>query len=141
MRYLIRTFMQPHIKTWIFNSWWSQWQLLCGLCSAKKMVQPLLHDDRAEVILSGTRKDWNYEFVTKIVGKLTKAKPFVGIPHMVGTNLSWKYLNICIGIWSRYRCVTQTLPPVTDLFCHFLNVCRIFSGETAKDFWMGPMPF
>ena len=33
-----------------------------------------------------------------------------------------------------YRCVTQTLPPVTDLFCQFLNVCRIFSGETAKDF-------
>ena len=33
-----------------------------------------------------------------------------------------------------YRCVTQTWPPVTDLFCQFLNVCRIFSGETAKDF-------
>jgi len=33
-----------------------------------------------------------------------------------------------------YRHVTQTLPPVTDLFGLFLNVCCIFSGETAKDF-------
>ena len=33
-----------------------------------------------------------------------------------------------------YRRVTQTLPPVTDIFGHFLNVCCIFSGETAKDF-------
>ena len=33
-----------------------------------------------------------------------------------------------------YRHVTQTLPPVTDLFGQFLNVCCIFSGETAKDF-------
>ena len=33
-----------------------------------------------------------------------------------------------------YHPVTQTLPPVTDLFGQFLNVCCIFSGETAKDF-------
>ena len=33
-----------------------------------------------------------------------------------------------------YRRVTQTLPPVTDIFGQFLNVCCIFSGETAKDF-------
>ena len=46
------------------------------------------------------------------------------------------YTTLCM-----YRCVTQTLPPMTDLFCHFLNVCRIFSGETAKVFLMGPMPF
>ena len=42
---------------------------------------------------------------------------------------------------SHYRHVTQTLPPVTYLFGQFLNVCCIFSGETAKDFLMGPMPF
>ena len=34
----------------------------------------------------------------------------------------------------KYRCVTQTLPPVTDLFCQFSDVCHIFSGATAKDF-------
>ena len=32
------------------------------------------------------------------------------------------------------RHVTQTLPQVTDLFGQFLNICCIFSGETAKDF-------
>ena len=37
-------------------------------------------------------------------------------------------------MYSQYHCVTQTLPPVTDFFCEFLNVGRIFSGETAKDF-------
>ena len=57
--------------------------------------------------------------------------------HLRRTGIVWIFKRLSLG----YRCVTQTLPPVTDLFCQFSNVCRIFSGETAKDFWMGPMPF